>query len=259
MGIVFEDTAATQVKTLNTSDVQALYPQSKGFHIHTFFVKVRELATAQVRTLFWALHQEGNLAAIVIGGQVPLDFGTVAQVLEIQQYDLTAGVAPTGGTYTLTFDGQETLPIDFDASAAIVDIALTLLPNITSVNVTGGPSNVAAIDIEFVLPRGDVPAITIDSTGLTGGSGYPASTTETQASVYGDFMWFMGDSHFAYPPGAFPTASQGDLLPGWEAAQFVTQAWSQNIIVSSGTALTVAMDNADAADEIFVDLVGALL
>ena len=48
---------------------------------------------------------------------------------------------PTGGTFTLTFDGQTTSSIAYDSSAATVDSALEALSSIGSGNVvvTGLP------------------------------------------------------------------------------------------------------------------------
>ncbi|ASZ75459.1 minor tail protein [Mycobacterium phage Kimona] len=49
---------------------------------------------------------------------------------------------PTGGTFTLTFDGATTAPIDIDASASEVQAALEALPNLGpgSITVDAGPT-----------------------------------------------------------------------------------------------------------------------
>lgn len=67
---------------------------------------------------------------------------------EIQQ--LTTTGTPTQGTFTLTYDGQTTSALNFNASAAEVDTALEALSNIGDgdVTCTGGPLP-TAIDIEF--------------------------------------------------------------------------------------------------------------
>lgn len=73
----------------------------------------------------------------------------------------------TGGTFTLTFDGEETGDIAFDATAAVLEAALEALASINAVDVTllGGSD----WDVEFQNPGfEDVAAITFDDTNLTG-------------------------------------------------------------------------------------------
>lgn len=74
----------------------------------------------------------------------------------------------TGGDFTLTFEGQETAAIAWDATAADVETALELLSTITAVTVTGGDLP-AAVLVEFVDPGpSNVPLLVDDDTGLTG-------------------------------------------------------------------------------------------
>lgn len=89
---------------------------------------------------------------------------------EVQSIDLGAASA---GTIVITFDGQSTDPIDFDATAAAVELALEALPNIApgDVTVTGGD-----LPAEVTLTFGgsyanqNVPVVTVVGTGLTGGT-----------------------------------------------------------------------------------------
>jgi len=78
----------------------------------------------------------------------------------------------TGGTFTLTFDGQTTAPIAFNATAAQVQVALEALSNIGSGNLsaTGGDLNTALVDITFIgIYAGlDVQQLTADASALTG-------------------------------------------------------------------------------------------
>ncbi len=79
---------------------------------------------------------------------------------------------PTDGTFTLSFEGQTTAPIDFNATAKQVQAALEALPNIGAgnINATGGPVDTALVSIEFwnALQKTDVGLITGDGTGLIG-------------------------------------------------------------------------------------------
>lgn len=97
-------------------------------------------------------------------------------VNEVQVVTLTNA---TGGTFTLTYAGQTTAPIAFDASAATVDAALEALSNIGVGDVlvtgsAGGPYTVtfgtllAATDVEEMVADGalltaDPPVLAIDT------------------------------------------------------------------------------------------------
>lgn len=82
----------------------------------------------------------------------------------------------TGGTFTLTFDGQTTGAINWDASNAQMQTALEALSNINGVICTGGPLP-GAIDVEFIANNSetDVPEMTVTDSG-TGGTAVTVST-----------------------------------------------------------------------------------
>lgn len=100
---------------------------------------------------------------------ISTDFG----IDEVQQ--VTTGSA-TEGTFTLTYVDQTTDPaIVYNADAAAMTTALEGLSNITDVTVTGTDP----WDVTFVDPgKQNVAEMTIDGTGLTGGT--PAVSTTTQ-------------------------------------------------------------------------------
>lgn len=84
----------------------------------------------------------------------------------------TVTVSATSGTYTLTYSGQTTSAIAFDATAATVKTALEALSTIGSGNTTvtgnaGGPYTITFIG---ALGDTDVPTITSDATNLAGAS-----------------------------------------------------------------------------------------
>lgn len=134
-----------------------------------------------------ALHATNPIVSLIRGGFLflirdPLNahgnFNTIA--LGIVQVDsagtnetqrITIAGTPTVGTFTLTFNGQTTAPIQYNASAANVVTALTALSNIGAGGVTGsgGALPGTAVDITFAsngLQATDVAAMTIDITGL---------------------------------------------------------------------------------------------
>lgn len=80
---------------------------------------------------------------------------------------VTVTGAPTGGTFTLTYNGQTTAGIAYNATAAAVQSALEALSNVNPGDVTvtgnaGGPWTIAT--------AGAAPTITANGSGLTGGS-----------------------------------------------------------------------------------------
>lgn len=91
---------------------------------------------------------------------------------EVQTITITG--TPTGGTYTLSFRGQTTTALDFDATSSEVDAALGALSSIggaANVTCAGGPHPDTAITVTFsgTLVASDPPMITAASS-LTGGT-----------------------------------------------------------------------------------------
>jgi len=99
---------------------------------------------------------------------------------EVQTVTVTG--TPTGGTYTLTFNGQTTSGIPYNATSSQVQSALVALSNIGAGDVlcAGGPHPGTPITVTFQgdLAGGDVPQMTASATGLTGGTS-PAVTVTT--------------------------------------------------------------------------------
>lgn len=96
---------------------------------------------------------------------------------------VTVTGAPTGGTFTLTFEGSTTAAIAYNATATAVKNALVNLPGITQNQVTvtgsaGGPYTVAFVG---GLGGTDVPALTASGASLTGGTS-PGVTIATTAA-----------------------------------------------------------------------------
>ncbi|MFY1588986.1 hypothetical protein ACN267_31350 [Micromonospora sp. WMMD734] len=98
---------------------------------------------------------------------------------------LTVTGTPTGGTYTLTYSGQTTAAIPYNATAAQVRTALEALSNIGAGNVTtaGGAHPGTPITVTFTgtLANTNVAQMTANSGGLTGGSSPTVTPTTTTA------------------------------------------------------------------------------
>lgn len=95
---------------------------------------------------------------------------------EVQTITITG--TPAGGTFTLTYSGNTTAAIAFDATSADVVTALELLENIEDVTATGGALPGTAVVVTFVDPTGNLPMMTATSS-LTGGSSPAIAITET--------------------------------------------------------------------------------
>ena len=101
---------------------------------------------------------------------------------EVQTITLTP--TPTGGTFTLTYDGQTTSAIAFDASAATVDAALEALSNIGAgdVAVTGSAGGPWTVTFGTALADTNVAEMTGDGSALTGASSQTLTVTDVTDS-----------------------------------------------------------------------------
>ncbi len=107
-----------------------------------------------------------------ITASVPAAF-TTGGVKEVQTIATTG--TPTGGTFVLTFRGESTAPIVYNATASAIAAALNLLSNIGpgGVTATGGPLPTGVV-VSFAEQFGDVPLLT--GTGSFIGGTAPALT-----------------------------------------------------------------------------------
>jgi hypothetical protein len=101
-----------------------------------------------------------------------------------EQQTLTITGSPTGGSFTLTYAGQTTTAIQWNAAASAVQSALIALSNIGPLDVvaTGGPLPATPVVITFQgeLAQTDVVLIT-DTSSLTGGTTPDAAVAQTLA------------------------------------------------------------------------------
>lgn len=113
------------------------------------------------------------------GDQLTVTCNTAAN--EVQTLTITG--TPTGGTFTLTFQGQTTAAIAYNASAATVATALVALPNIETGEVTGGggalPGTPVTLTFSGRYAGGDVPLIMANGAALTGGTDPTATVAVT--------------------------------------------------------------------------------
>lgn len=103
----------------------------------------------------------------------------------VQRVTITG--TPTGGNFTLTYDGATTGNIAYNASAADVKTALEALSTIGTGDIAtaGGalPGAFVTVTFQNALGNRNVPAMTASGAGLTGGTGPAvAITTTTQGN-----------------------------------------------------------------------------
>ena len=98
---------------------------------------------------------------------------------------LTKTNSPTGGTFTLTFDGEETGTIAWNASAGTIQTALGALSNIAAGDVVcaGGAINSAPVTVTFggAWAGQNAPTLVVDSTSLTNATEPTLTVATTRA------------------------------------------------------------------------------
>lgn len=124
-----------------------------------------------------------NILEFCVGGEVITTGGTD----EVQTATITG--TPTGGSFTLTYDGQTTANIAYNAIASAVQSALVALSNVSTgdVVVTGGPGPGTPYVITFGGAKGsqEQPLITASGSGLTGGTTPAVGVVETTPGAPG--------------------------------------------------------------------------
>ncbi len=103
----------------------------------------------------WTIDVNNNAPLPPITNQVKIDGYTQKFVTSVQNPNVFQKVvllnSPTGGTFTLSFEGGTTGPIPYNATAAQVQAALEALPNIGPGNAeaTLGPVNTVGVVIDL--------------------------------------------------------------------------------------------------------------
>jgi hypothetical protein len=124
------------------------------------------------------------------GTTAPTDATTAltAGVNEVQTVTITG--TPTGGTFTLTYGGQTTSGIAYNATASAVRTALGALSSVggvANVGVTGGPGPATPYVVTFkgALGNADVALMTASAASLTGGTSPAVTPSQTTPGVSG--------------------------------------------------------------------------
>jgi hypothetical protein len=126
-----------------------------------------------------------NIMEFLIGGAV------ILTPSEAQQIAITGG--PAGGSFTLTFSGQTTGAIAYNATAGAVQTALEALSNIAPGDVvcTGGPLPGTPVVVTFGGQyAGTDVALMTDTESLTGGTVPAVTVTTTTPGGSGDVIGY---------------------------------------------------------------------
>ncbi len=112
-------------------------------------------------------------------------FGPYAgRTAEVQTVTITGG--PTGGTFTITLEGDTTAGIAFNATAATVQAALEALPGVDPGDLTVTGSAGGPYTVTFNTGGGNVAQMTASGASLTGGTSPAAAVaTSTQGASAG--------------------------------------------------------------------------
>jgi len=147
--------------------------------------------------------------------------------------------APTGGTFTLTWNGQTTAAIAYNAAASAVQSALEALTNIEpgDVSVSGSAGGPYTVTFKGRFAGEDVAAMTASGASLTGGTspGVTIATATAGGDSASDGTGVLAG--FLLTPVKAPTANTTDV---------------QGVLYEHGRVVTanlpIAVDDAAKAD-----------
>jgi len=127
--------------------------------------------------------QDRSLVDVFLGTNIVAD----GKSNESQLVTITG--APAGGSFTLSYGGQTTGNIPFNATAAGVKSAVGGLSTVGSgnVQVTGSPGGPYTVTFQGSLAGADVAAMTASGAGLTGGTAPAVAVTTGVAGGAGTF------------------------------------------------------------------------
>ena len=112
--------------------------------------------------------------------------------------------SPTGGTFTLTYDGETTAAIAYNAASSAVQAALEALDNLDSGDVTVGGSAGGPYTVTFHESLGNVAELTADDS-LTGGSSPAVAVATTNQGTDGFGVAYHRDAFaFVTRPSRIP-------------------------------------------------------
>ncbi len=128
-------------------------------------------------------YADGTLVKV---GQQALRYGQIiTKITSTATQTATITGSPTGGTFTLTYSGQTTSAIAYNAAAATVQAALVALTSVGAGNATVSGSAGGPYTIVFANSLGAAATLTASGASLTGGTspGVTVAVTVTGGTV----------------------------------------------------------------------------
>jgi hypothetical protein len=199
---------------------------------------IRRLLAVVLAVLALAALDAGLAQAATPGWRVLAAAGPTHLPLVTEEVQEVA-VDASAGTFTLSFEGQSTMALPFDAEPSMIRAALDALPAISAstgrVSVAGGPANPGAENPYFVrfggsLAGQDVPELTADGAGLQGGAASVAVATSVpgKESFEGGSLTVIATNVGGTASSAAPalTASIGPLPPGIASRPLSALGWT---------------------------------
>jgi fermentation-respiration switch protein FrsA (DUF1100 family) len=123
------------------------------------------------------------------GTTAPTDTEAALAVPANEQQTVTITGTPTGGTFTLSYAGQTTAGIAYNATASAVQTALRALSTVgsTGATVTGGPGPATPFVVTFggFLAGSNIAQMTASAASLTGGTSPAIAVTTTTPGATG--------------------------------------------------------------------------
>lgn len=186
---------------------------------------------------------------------------------ERQTVTITGG--PTGGTFQLTLNGEQTAAIAYNATASAVQTALIALPSVQpgDVLVTGGPGPSVPYVVEFrgQYAQADVTLMTA-SHAFTGGTTPAIGVTQTTAAVApaaddvtpvmpGEVNVYVDTLYSAIGTSQFT----GDFAAGWGIGDRRNPVWTLNRNLKSFASIVETKPNPTATLSVNNDDAGRAL
>lgn len=190
-----------------------------------------------------------------------------AQMSTNQVYTITPSGTVSGGTFLISYGGENTAAIAYNATASAIQTALEALPGVIpgDVFVAGGPMNTAPVTVES---RGDnaqqTVTITIDDALVTGGGTIDgAITTPADVPTASDVTPIMPGEINVYvdttDTALGTTQYTGDFACGWGIGDRRNPVWTLNRSLNSFASMVETKPNPTFTLSVNDDAVGRQL
>lgn len=144
---------------------------------------------------------------------------------------VTINGTPTGGTFTITYGGNTTTALAYNAAAATVQTAIRLLPGLDAATVSGSAGGPYTITLDVV--GGASGPVQVDQSGLTGGTAATSQATIAQSPDQDTNLRAVGGdwSQAAYGVGMDITIKVSDSASYVDENGVTHSAFQENLVL----------------------------